>query len=156
LFDYTHFDFYSFLLWTSQNKQRQLTVESIDRLNSYVAWYRHAATGCGSVWSRYSYSGGSETLFFDAGHGCLQRLRQLNVSYDQIAALFLTHLHSDHVVGLPDLWLTGWLVSQRSNPMNIYGPTGTNPMVSNLEKPLHLISKSVLQTIKSQGKAANF
>jgi ribonuclease Z len=86
----------------------------------------------------------------------LQRLRQLNVSYDQIAALFLTHLHSDHVVGLPDLWLTGWLVSQRSNPMNIYGPTGTNPMVSNLEKPLHLISKSVLQTIKSQGKAANF
>ena len=37
---------------------------------------------------------GSETLLFDAGRGCLQRLRQINISYDKINALFLTHLHS--------------------------------------------------------------
>src|SRR6478672_9212062 len=69
---------------------------------------------------------GSETVLFDAGRGCLQRLRQLNVSYAKIDALFLTHLHSDHVVGLPDLWLTGWLVSERSTPLDVYGPAGTN------------------------------
>ena len=45
---------------------------------------------------------GSETLLFDAGRGCLQRLRQVNVFYNQIDALFLTHLHSDHIVGIPD------------------------------------------------------
>src|SRR6478672_4727482 len=66
---------------------------------------------------------GHETLLFDAGRGCLQRLRQLNISYDQIDALFLTHLHSDHIVGLPDLWLTGWLVSKRVIPLHVFGPT---------------------------------
>jgi len=32
---------------------------------------------------------GSETLVFDAGRGCLQRLRQLNISYDKLTAFFL-------------------------------------------------------------------
>src|SRR6476661_4721800 len=38
---------------------------------------------------------GSETLLFDAGRGCLQRLRQLSLEYNKVNALFLTHLHSD-------------------------------------------------------------
>lgn len=77
---------------------------------------------------------GSETLLFDAGRGCLQRLRQIKVSYDTIDALFLTHLHSDHIVGLPDLWLTGWLISNRATPLNVFGPTGTDEMIKNLQK----------------------
>jgi ribonuclease Z len=77
---------------------------------------------------------GSETLLFDAGRGCLQRLRQINIAYDKINALFLTHLHSDHIVGLPDLWLTGWLVSKRVMPLNVFGPTGTGEMLNDLRK----------------------
>jgi len=77
---------------------------------------------------------GSETLLFDAGRGCLQRLRQINVSYAKITALFLTHLHSDHIVGLSDLWLTGWLVSERTMPLNVFGPTGTDEMIAHLQK----------------------
>ena len=77
---------------------------------------------------------GSETLLFDAGRGCLQRLRQIKVSYDTIDALFITHLHSDHIVGLPDLWLTGWLTSQRAIPLEIFGPTGTDNMIKHLQK----------------------
>jgi len=77
---------------------------------------------------------GSETLLFDAGRGCLQRLRQLKVSYDKINALFLTHLHSDHIVGLPDLWLTGWLISKRATPLKVFGPTGTDNMIEHLQK----------------------
>ena len=77
---------------------------------------------------------GSETLLFDAGRGCLQRLLQIDVSYGKIDALFLTHLHSDHTVGLPDLWLTGWLVSERQNPLNVFGPAGTNEMMNYLRK----------------------
>jgi ribonuclease Z len=75
---------------------------------------------------------GSETLLFDAGRGCLQRLKQLNILYDKLDGVFITHLHSDHIVGLPDLWLTGWLVSARKVPLDIYGPTGTADMIKYL------------------------
>lgn len=77
---------------------------------------------------------GSETLLFDAGRGCLQRLSQLDLAYDKITGLFLTHLHSDHIVGLPDLWLTGWLISQRATPLKVFGPTGTAEMIMYLQK----------------------
>jgi len=77
---------------------------------------------------------GGETLLFDAGRGCLQRLRQLKLEYDKITALFLTHLHSDHIVGLPDLWLTGWLITKRAMPLKVFGPTGTNKMVEYLQR----------------------
>ncbi|MGH2563919.1 MAG: MBL fold metallo-hydrolase [Ginsengibacter sp.] len=77
---------------------------------------------------------GSKTLLFDAGRGCLQRLRQLNVGYDTIDAVFFTHLHSDHIVGFPDLWLTGWLVSQRKIPLLVFGPEGTRQMTDYLRK----------------------
>ncbi len=77
---------------------------------------------------------GGETLLFDAGRGCLQRLRQVNVFYNRINALFLTHLHSDHIVGIPDLWLTGWLTSKRATPLEVFGPTGTNAMIDYLQK----------------------
>ncbi len=77
---------------------------------------------------------GSENLLFDAGRGCLQRLREIKVSYDKIGALFLTHLHSDHIVGIPDLWLTGWLISKRSEPLKVFGPVGTGNMIEYLQK----------------------
>lgn len=50
---------------------------------------------------------GGKTLLFDAGRGGTQRLMQLGLPLGKVDALFLTHLHSDHVVGIPDLWLTG-------------------------------------------------
>ena len=77
---------------------------------------------------------GGETLLFDAGRGCIQRLRQVNVFYNKINALFLAHLHSDHIVGIPDLWLTGWLTSERATPLEVFGPAGTDALVTNLRK----------------------
>jgi ribonuclease BN (tRNA processing enzyme) len=44
---------------------------------------------------------------------------------------FLTHLHSDHTVGLPDLLLTPW-VMERNVPLEIYGPVGTEHLASNI------------------------
>jgi ribonuclease Z len=75
---------------------------------------------------------GDETLVFDAGRGAAQRLGQLGVSFARIDAIFLTHLHSDHVVGLPDLWLSGWILDRRGVPWEVFGPAGTTAMAAHL------------------------
>lgn len=77
---------------------------------------------------------GSTFLLFDAGRGCLIRLQQSKVTYDNLDAVFFTHLHSDHIVGFPDLWLTGWNVTKRAVPLNVFGPRGTRQMTDNLKE----------------------
>lgn len=76
---------------------------------------------------------GGQKFVFDAGRGALQRLTQLGVRWQDVDGVFLTHLHSDHVVGFPDLWLTGWLVGAgRNRPVHVWGPTGTQDMMAHL------------------------
>jgi ribonuclease Z len=70
-------------------------------------------------------------LLFDCGRGAVIRLTQGGVSPKDIDGLFLTHLHSDHVVGIPDLWLTGWFLG-RNRPLQIWGPQGTSSMTEHL------------------------
>jgi ribonuclease Z len=70
-------------------------------------------------------------LLFDCGRGVVIRLTQTGVSSKNIDGLFLTHLHSDHVVGIPDLWLSGWFLG-RSKPLRIWGPQGTSSMAEHL------------------------
>ena len=80
---------------------------------------------------------GNQTLLFDCGRGASQRLWQLKTPLSRINALFLTHLHSDHTVGIPDLWLTGWLPApfgRRTVPLRVLGPEGTRAMMSSLRQ----------------------
>lgn len=76
---------------------------------------------------------GKEKLLFDCGRGVTQRLYQLKVPFGEVTALFLTHLHSDHIVGIPDVYLTGWLLG-RTTPLRVWGPAGTAEMMSHLEQ----------------------
>ena len=49
----------------------------------------------------------------------------------------LTHYHSDHTSGVPDVWLTGWLESHfgtRKTPYRVIGPTGARELMENLER----------------------
>ena len=46
---------------------------------------------------------------------------------------FLTHLHSDHTLGFPDLILTPWVVG-RKEPLEVYGPPGTRAMAEHILK----------------------
>ena len=76
---------------------------------------------------------GDERLLFDCGRGAIQRLFQLGPDYPRVDKLFLTHLHSDHIVGIPDLWLTAWIMG-RKTPFRVWGPVGTADMMSHLEQ----------------------
>jgi len=78
---------------------------------------------------------GAEKFIFDAGRGAMQRLHQLGIPFSAITGMFLTHHHSDHVVGFPDLWLTGWIGrpwGQRKTPLRVWGPQGTRQMMEHL------------------------
>ncbi len=76
---------------------------------------------------------GDARLLVDCGRGAIQRLFQLGVDYTHLDRLFLTHLHSDHLVGIPDLWLTGWVMG-RKTPFRVWGPAGSGDMMAHLEQ----------------------
>jgi ribonuclease Z len=78
---------------------------------------------------------GDEKLLIDAGRGSAIRLFQLKVPLGRIDALLLTHYHSDHTSGIPDVWLTGWLESffgTRRAPLRVIGPTGAKVLMTKL------------------------
>lgn len=83
---------------------------------------------------------GSAVYLVDAGPGIVRRAG-LAARTDSIRALatanlnrvFLTHLHSDHTVGLPDLIFSPWVLG-RTAPLDIYGPPGTKRMANLLEQ----------------------
>jgi len=79
---------------------------------------------------------GNQKLLFDAGRGIPIRFVQLRIPMASIDALFITHYHSDHVSGIPDLWLTGWLPAGggRKQPFRVIGPTGAQELMANLER----------------------
>lgn len=76
---------------------------------------------------------GGKYLLFDTGRGVVQRLQQLDIRISDIQQIFLTHLHSDHVSALDDIWLTGWIY-QRAMPLNVYGPKGTKAFVDHMKQ----------------------
>ena len=79
----------------------------------------------------------NEKLLFDVGRGATIRLNQISVPIGALNAVFLTHFHSDHTSGIPDLWLTGWIgryYGNRQKPFRIIGPKGTVTLMQNLER----------------------
>ena len=75
---------------------------------------------------------GKQRLLFDVGRGTGQRLFEAGIEFGSVDKVFLTHLHSDHTIGLPILWLDGWLRG-RSIPLQVWGPVGTTDLVRGLE-----------------------
>jgi ribonuclease BN (tRNA processing enzyme) len=75
----------------------------------------------------------------DAGPGVVRRAataaKQGNkgLEMQRLTHVFLTHLHSDHTLGLPDLMFTPW-VMERSEPLHVFGPPGTEHMVHALQE----------------------
>ena len=93
-------------------------------------------TGCPKVdYKRFGPSSLVSTnktkILVDCGSGVTQRLDQSKISSAKIDALFLTHLHSDHVVDLYQLIISSWH-SYKMNPWKIYGPKGTKKFVKKL------------------------
>lgn len=65
-------------------------------------------------------------LQFDAGRGTVLRLMEAGLEQAHLAAIFVTHVHSDHVVDLADVAMTRWILQQlvTTGPLEIVVPRG--------------------------------
>jgi ribonuclease Z len=75
---------------------------------------------------------GGERLMFDCGEGT-QRQLQRSLGLIQVDAIYLTHFHADHVLGLPGL-LKSYDLTDREPPLTIYGPRGLQDLFSALRR----------------------
>lgn len=76
---------------------------------------------------------GSEMILFDCGEGAQRQFMISPFSFMKVSAIFVTHLHGDHILGLPGLLQTMGM-SGRKNELIICGPKGTENAVRCLLK----------------------
>lgn len=74
---------------------------------------------------------GRRVFLVDAGPGVERRLAAAHLPIDGVTALFVTHLHSDHTLGYPDLIFTSWVMG-RTHPLAAYGPHGLRAMTEHI------------------------
>jgi len=67
-------------------------------------------------------------LLFDCGEGTQLQLQQVKLSPQKITQIFISHLHGDHVLGLPGL-LSTMAMQKRANPLSVFGPTGIKEFI---------------------------
>jgi ribonuclease BN (tRNA processing enzyme) len=78
-----------------------------------------------------------ESYLVDAGVGIVrraaaaQRAGTRGLDASQLKRVFITHLHSDHTLGLADLILSPWVL-ERDTPLGVYGPKGLQSMADHL------------------------
>jgi ribonuclease Z len=73
----------------------------------------------------------AERCLVDAGSGVAAQLRQAGLPVVDLHHVFLTHLHSDHVIDLGHLVLSRWILGQNA-PLAVFGPAGTGSHVERL------------------------
>lgn len=74
---------------------------------------------------------GSRVFLFDAGAGVMRRMSAAKLPITGPTALFITHLHSDHTLGYPDVIFTTWVMG-RHTPLEAYGPHGLAAMTGHI------------------------
>lgn len=81
---------------------------------------------------------GGQAYLVDAGVGVVRQAMKAHgmgveeLAIEKLTHLFLTHLHSDHTLGYPDLIFTP-AVTGRKGPLNVWGPRGTRAMTQHIE-----------------------
>jgi len=82
---------------------------------------------------------GETPYLFDSGPGVVRRAEAAfekgnrALAMENLSRVFITHLHSDHTLGLPDLMFSPWVLG-RQVPLQVYGPPGIKAMVEHISE----------------------
>ncbi|MEP6536833.1 MAG: MBL fold metallo-hydrolase [Bryobacteraceae bacterium] len=77
---------------------------------------------------------GDQNLLFDVGRGALDGIYSCRIRPQDVSRVFLTHLHNDHIEGLPTLWMTPWFLLGRKQNLQVWGPPGTREMIEGMRR----------------------
>jgi ribonuclease Z len=78
---------------------------------------------------------GNEHILFDCGEGIQRQMIQAKISLHKKLSVFITHMHGDHMLGLPGLLQTMALMD-RQKPVDIYAPAGLAGLLDCLRNTL--------------------
>ena len=81
---------------------------------------------------------GDETFIFDVGNRSIDNLRNWRIPLDQLNAIFISHLHSDHIAELPEIHMWSWVGTDRQSKLKVYGPVGVNQVLKGFTEAFSL------------------
>jgi ribonuclease Z len=87
-----------------------------------------------------------KVLLFDCGEGTQLQLQRAGLSPQRIQEIFISHLHGDHVLGLPGL-ISTMIMLNRAKSLTIYGPPGTKEFTETTLESTHAHLDFPLETI---------
>ena len=76
----------------------------------------------------------SRWYMFDCGDGTQQRILRTSLSLPRMEKVFITHMHGDHLYGLPGILTSRGLMSGADNPVEVYGPKGIKKFIETVLK----------------------
>jgi ribonuclease Z len=85
---------------------------------------------------------GGDRLLFDCAEGTQRQLLRSSVGLVELAEIFVTHFHADHVLGLPGMLKT-FALRGREAPLAIYGPEGLVELMASLKRVIGKLSYDV-------------
>lgn len=98
---------------------------------------------------------GGDRLLFDCGEGT-QRQMQRSLGLVQVDEIYLTHMHADHMLGLPGLLKT-YELNDRQAPLRVYGPPGLKelftvlrPLIGRQRYPLEIKELQVGEQVEHE------
>jgi ribonuclease Z len=109
-----------------------------DSLSAVVCGSRSPLPSPGRAQSCILVNAGGNYYVVDIGDGSATNLNNWRVDANKIQATLFTHLHSDHISDLADLHLQTWINSNRSAPMDVYGPEGVELVTQGFEDAYQL------------------
>jgi ribonuclease Z len=93
-----------------------------------------------------------EIIIFDAGEAVQRQMVKAGLGFNKKMKVFITHMHGDHIFGLPGLIQTMSLLD-RTKKLDIYGPVGLEDFIETIERTVHFTLTFPLEImeIKNEG-----